>query len=181
MEIREMDFIHSFVLWWPVSRMSASVTFCLCEREDKAWDERKLSVGSRGRWAGLLVQREETNPFVSSYLHLSFPPTWPSSSVHSPALPLHSLLPESFPKRERRPRLGEISRSCERSSSWKRTWRATWTGSLRQRTSTLRMRTKAWMKRSPETVSSCPVLGWVLGEGGDRGQNSEPSTTSLSL
>ena len=54
--IRVMDFVHPFVLGWPVSRMSASVTFCLCENKDKAWDEeRRLSVESRGRWAGLLV------------------------------------------------------------------------------------------------------------------------------
>lgn len=105
---------------------------------------------------------------VLSTKHL-IPALSPLISI-SPALPTPLyLLPESFPKRGRRPRLGEISKSCERNSSWKKISKAIWTGSLRQKTSTLRMRMKAWMRRDPETVSShLSVFG--LGSGKARRQ-----------
>lgn len=60
---------------------------------------------------------------------------------------------ESFPRSERRPKLAETSRSCARSSSWRRIWRDTWTGSLRPKTSTPTTRTRP-TRRASATVSN---------------------------
>lgn len=58
------------------------------------------------------------------------------------------LLAESFPKSVKRPKLAATSRSCARSSSWRRTLRATWTGSRKPRTSTPRTRRRGTRRAS---------------------------------
>lgn len=63
---------------------------------------------------------------------------------------------ESSPRRERKLKLEETSRSCVRSSSWRRTWRATWTGSLRLKILTLTTRTRL-RRGASETVSNHPL------------------------
>lgn len=64
---------------------------------------------------------------------------------------------ESSPRRERKLKLEETSRSCVRSNSWKRTWRVTWTGSLRLKILILTTRTRQ-RKGANETVSNHPLL-----------------------
>ena len=69
--------------------------------------------------------------------------------------------PESSPRRERRPKLVETSRSCVRSSSWRRIWRVIWTGSLRQKTLTPTTRMRP-MRRANATVSTFSQLCHLL-------------------